>query len=182
MGAGGVGKSAITVQFIHDKFLERYDPTVEDSYRKSIEVDGTACTLDIMDTAGQDEYKALMDQYMKNAQGFLLVYSQTSPASLEAINKIYDSIRRVHPVEMPMLLISNKYDLKKEREVPREQGEDWAKSHHAGFYEVSAKLKYNVDESFIWIVRAINEWRGKHPELCPQLKGAKKEKRRCVLF
>lgn len=75
-----VAQSAITVQFMHDKFLERYDPTVEDSYRysnlnqnkldstktscqsltfprKELEVDGGSCTLDILDTAGQDEYR-----------------------------------------------------------------------------------------------------------------------------
>lgn len=53
LGAGGVGKSALVVQFVHTKFLEKYDPTIEDSYRKTIDVDGQACQLDILDTAGQ---------------------------------------------------------------------------------------------------------------------------------
>lgn len=47
------GKSALTVRFIQGNFVEKYDPTIEDSYRKLVEVDGTACMLDIMDTAGQ---------------------------------------------------------------------------------------------------------------------------------
>lgn len=38
LGAGGVGKSAITVQFIQNHFVEEYDPTIEDSYRKVIMV------------------------------------------------------------------------------------------------------------------------------------------------
>jgi small GTP-binding protein len=46
------GKSALTVRFIQGNFLEKYDPTIEDSYRKLVEVDGSACMLDIMDTAG----------------------------------------------------------------------------------------------------------------------------------
>ena len=49
----GAGKSALTVRFIQGNFVEKYDPTIEDSYRKLVEVDGTACMLDIMDTAGQ---------------------------------------------------------------------------------------------------------------------------------
>merc|ERR1711862_413080 len=62
VGAGG--KSALTVRFIQGNFVEKYDPTIEDSYRKLVAVDGVACLLDIMDTAGQEEYSALRDQYM----------------------------------------------------------------------------------------------------------------------
>ena len=47
------GKSALTVRFIQGNFVEKYDPTIEDSYRKLTEVDGAAYMLDIMDTAGQ---------------------------------------------------------------------------------------------------------------------------------
>jgi hypothetical protein len=68
VGAGGVGKSALTVRFIQGNFVEKYDPTIEDSYRKQVAVDGVACLLDIMDTAGQEEYSALRDQYMKTGQ------------------------------------------------------------------------------------------------------------------
>ena len=53
MRASSPGKSALTVRFIQGNFVEKYDPTIEDSYRKLVEVDGTACMLDIMDTAGQ---------------------------------------------------------------------------------------------------------------------------------
>jgi len=185
MGAGGVGKSAITVQFIHDKFLNRYDPTVEDSYRKVMVVDGESCTLDIMDTAGQDEYKALLDQYMKNGQGFLLVYSQTSLSSFEATDKFYNAVTRVHSDRppMPMVLIANKYDLEDQREVFTPQGEEWAKKRKTGFLEVSAKTKHNVVEAFESLVKRVNEWRELHPEFAPHTKKLNKTgKRLCVLF
>ena len=51
-GGGGVGKSAITIQFIRDHFLDEYDTTIEDSYRKQVRWDGEVCLLDILDTAG----------------------------------------------------------------------------------------------------------------------------------
>jgi GTPase SAR1 family protein len=38
LGSGGVGKSALTVQFVSGCFIEKYDPTIEDFYRKEIEV------------------------------------------------------------------------------------------------------------------------------------------------
>ena len=59
VGAGGVGKSALTIQLIQNQFMEEYDPTIEDSYRKQVVVDKAACYLDILDTAGQEEYSAM---------------------------------------------------------------------------------------------------------------------------
>lgn len=52
LGSGGVGKSALTVQFVQGIFVEKYDPTIEDSYRKQIEIDNRQCMLEILDTAG----------------------------------------------------------------------------------------------------------------------------------
>lgn len=53
VGDGGVGKSAITLQFMYEEFVEDYEPTKADSYRKKITLDGTECQVDILDTAGQ---------------------------------------------------------------------------------------------------------------------------------
>merc|ERR1711924_427368 len=94
VGAGGVGKSALTVRFIQGNFVEKYDPTIEDSYRKQVAVDGEAVLLDIMDTAGQEEYSALRDQYMKTGQGFILAYSITSGISFETAHKLRMQILR----------------------------------------------------------------------------------------
>ena len=63
LGSGGVGKSALTVQFVQGIFVEKYDPTIEDSYRKQVVIDGETYFLDIIETAGQDEYSTLKDQY-----------------------------------------------------------------------------------------------------------------------
>lgn len=54
-------------------FVERYDPTIEANYRKQVTVDQDAVMLDILDTAGQEEYSVLREQYMRMGDGFLLV-------------------------------------------------------------------------------------------------------------
>merc|ERR1712023_13841 len=62
VGGGGVGKSALTIQLIQNHFIDEYDPTIEDSYRKQVTIDEETCLLDILDTAGQEEYSAMRDQ------------------------------------------------------------------------------------------------------------------------
>ena len=60
LGSGGDGKSALTVQFVQGIFVDTYDPTIEDSYRKQVEVDGQQCMLEILDTAGTVRKKLLV--------------------------------------------------------------------------------------------------------------------------
>lgn len=112
VGAGGVGKSALTIQLIQNHFVDEYDPTIEDSYRKQVVVDGETCLLDILDTAGQEEYSAMRDQYMRTGEGFLLVYAINSAKSFEDIGTYREQIKRVKDAEeVPMVLVGNKCDL-----------------------------------------------------------------------
>ena len=60
VGGGGVGKSALTLQYMYGDFVEEYDPTKADSYRKKVSLDGEECQVDILDTAGQEEYAAVL--------------------------------------------------------------------------------------------------------------------------
>ena len=68
VGGGGVGKSALTIQLIQNQFVTEYDPTIEDSYRKQVTIDEETCCLDILDTAGQEEYSAMRDQVRLRAR------------------------------------------------------------------------------------------------------------------
>merc|ERR1711896_115911 len=92
VGAGGVGKSGLTLQFCAGKCPKRYDPTIEDSYRKNAEVDGRACTLDILDTAGQEEYASLRGEYMMEGKGFVLVYSITAAETFAQMDNFKEQI------------------------------------------------------------------------------------------
>jgi GTPase KRas len=55
--------------------VEEYDPTIEDSYRKQVVIDGVPCLLAILDTAGQEEFTALRDQWIRDCEGFIIIYS-----------------------------------------------------------------------------------------------------------
>ncbi|VUZ47659.1 unnamed protein product [Hymenolepis diminuta] len=157
LGSGGVGKSALTVQFVQSIFVEKYDPTIEDSYRKQIEVDGQQCMLEILDTAGTEQFTAMRDLYMKNGQGFVLCYSITSQSTFNDLADLYEQILRVKDTqEVPLVLVGNKCDLDNERVVGREQGQTLARNWNCVFMETSAKAKINVNEVFLDLVRQIN--------------------------
>jgi len=183
VGAGGVGKSALTVRFIQGTFVQKYDPTIEDSYRKQVEIDAKACMLDIMDTAGQEEYSALRDQYMKTGEGFVLVYSITSSNSFEAAAKLRTSILRIKEdiPDVPIILVGNKCDVESERAVPTDDGRKAAERWTSGFIECSAKTNKYVNEVFFELVRLINKWRELHPEKVVKHPG-KTNKLRCALI
>lgn len=160
VGGGGVGKSALTIQLIQNHFIEEYDPTIEDSYRKQVTIDGEPCLLDILDTAGQEEYSAMRDQYMRTGQGFLLVYSITSRSSFDEIASFREQILRVKDKDfVPMVIVGNKVDLENERMVSTVEGRDLAKSFNVPFMETSAKTRINVEDSFFELVRCIKKER-----------------------
>mmetsp|Transcript_26625 Transcript_26625/g.29680 ORF Transcript_26625/g.29680 Transcript_26625/m.29680 type:complete len:190 (+) Transcript_26625:93-662(+) len=156
VGGGGVGKSALTIQLIQNHFVDEYDPTIEDSYRKQVTIDDEVSLLDILDTAGQEEYSAMRDQYMRTGQGFMLTYAITSRNSFDEINQFKEQITRVKDTDkVPMVLAGNKADLEDERQVSTSEGENLAKNFGCPFFETSAKTRMNVEEGFFELVREI---------------------------
>jgi small GTP-binding protein len=92
--------------------------TVADSYRKQCVIDDEVALLDVLDTAGQEEYSAMREQYMRTGEGFLLVYSITDRQSYEEIMTFQQQILRVKDKDyFPMIVVGNKCDLDGERQV-----------------------------------------------------------------
>jgi small GTP-binding protein len=148
VGGGGVGKSCLTIQLIQSHFVDEYDPTIEgrsptrhisinepsrwrcglnpllthaDSYRKQCVIDDEVALLDVLDTAGQEEYSAMREQYMRTGEGFLLVYSITSRQSFEEILTFQQQILRVKDKDyFPIIVVGNKCDLENERQVTKQ--------------------------------------------------------------
>ncbi|CAF1002441.1 unnamed protein product [Adineta steineri] len=156
LGSGGVGKSAITIQFVKSFFFSDYDPTIEDSYVKQCLIDNQIAQLEILDSAGQEEFKPMRDQYVRVGEGFLLVFSLTDRRSLEECYKLHRDILRIKETDnVPILLIGNKLDI-------RQNGMDTyvhaaATNMHIPYFETSARTRHNIDEIFIELVRLIRK-------------------------
>jgi GTPase KRas protein len=183
VGGGGVGKSALTIQLIQNHFIDEYDPTIEDSYRKQVTIDDETCLLDILDTAGQEEYSAMRDQYMRTGQGFLCTFAITSRSSFDEITSFREQILRVKDEDqVPMVLIGNKCDLEQERQVTTVEGQDLAKSFGCPFYETSAKARINVEDAFYQLVREIRKDNNKKNGGGDSKKKSGKKKGACALL
>ena len=161
IGSGGVGKSALTLQFMYDEFVEDYEPTKADSYRKKIMLDGKEAQIDILDTAGQEDYAAIRDNYFRSGEAFLCVYSILEQESLAATEELREQVLRVKNDDktVPFLLVGNKTDLESRRTISQEQAVEQARLWGVPYVETSAKTRQNVDQVFIELMRMIRDRR-----------------------
>lgn len=158
VGSGGVGKSALTLQFMYDEFVEDYEPTKADSYRKKVVLDGEEVQIDILDTAGQEEYAAIRDNYFRSGEGFLCLFSITEQESFQATVDFREQILRVKNDDtIPFLLVGNKADLEDKRYVSVEEAQERAKQWSVPYVETSAKTRANVDKVFYDLMRTIRD-------------------------
>lgn len=161
-------------QLCLNHFVETYDPTIEDSYRKQVQIDGQSCMLEVLDTAGQEDYVSLRDQWIRDGDGFVLVYSISSRASFQQLKSFYNQIRRVKeasgsptfpsspggiPGLAPIMLVGNKCDRVTEREVSTQEGSSLARELGCEFIEASAKNCVNVEKAFYDVVRQLRRQR-----------------------
>ncbi len=134
--------------------------------------------LEVLDTAGQEEYTALRDQWIRDGEGFVLVYSISSRSSFTRIQKFHHQIQRVKessassptypgsPLSaavpaghVPIMLVGNKSDRVTEREVSTQEGHALARELGCEFVEASAKNCINVEKAFYDVVRLLRRQR-----------------------
>ncbi|XP_068242546.1 LOW QUALITY PROTEIN: ras-related protein Ral-a-like [Palaemon carinicauda] len=138
-------------------FVEDYDePTKADSNRKKVVLDGEEVQIDILDTAGQEDYAAIRDNYFRSGEGFLCVFSITEDDSFQATQEFREQILRVKNDEhIPFLLVGNKADLTDRRKVSEDEGKNRAAQWGVPYVETSAKTRANVDKVFYDLMREI---------------------------
>jgi GTPase KRas protein len=139
-----------------------------------VTIDGQRCMLEVLDTAGQEEYTAMRDQFIRGGDGFVLVYSISSRSSFSRIQKFYHQVQRVKDAEewrpsypgspvsaltpleqVPVILVGNNSDRVTEREVSTQEGHALARELGCEFIEASAKNCVNVEKAFYDVVRLL---------------------------
>lgn len=156
VGFRSVGKLSMTVRFVEDHFVESYYPTIENQFSKTISYNNQEYAIEILDTAGQDEFSIMNEKHLIGIHGYLLVYLVTSRQSFELVDVIRDKIlNSIGSDLIPMVLIGNKSDLSFQRQVEKADGEALAKKYKCKFFETSVRDNLNVNKSFETLVDEI---------------------------
>ena len=137
-------------RFLTFQFVEDYEPTKADSYRKKVMLQGQERQIDILDTAGQEDYAVVRDNYFRSGEGFLCVFSLVDRETFAAASDFREQILRVKVDDhIPIILVGNKLDLADERrEVTEEEAQALASQWGVAYVETSAKTKVNVDKVY----------------------------------
>lgn len=115
--------------------------------------------LDVLDSAGQEQYSLMREQYMRTGEGFMVVYSITSRQNFEEVMTFQQQILRVKDKDyFPMIIVGNNCHLENERQVSKQEGEALARSFGCPFIETSASSRINVDNAFYDLVREIRRF------------------------
>ena len=157
LGMSEVGKTCLLINYFDKKFKENNISTIGIDFKtKFFKFDENKVKINYVDTAGQERFHAISSNYLKNANGILLVYAVNSRASFSLLEDWMKEVENHANQNFSIIILGNKCDVE-DREVTLEEGENFAKKINSKVYEVSAKTGYNVAEAFDEIARMTYE-------------------------
>ncbi|KFO20225.1 EF-hand calcium-binding domain-containing protein 4B [Fukomys damarensis] len=158
VGNSAVGKTSFLRRLCEDHFSPGVAATVGIDYRvKTVNVDNSQVALQLWDTAGQERYRCITQQFFRKADGVIVMYDLTAKESFLSVRQWLSSVEEAVGDRVPVLLLGNKLDNEKEREVPQGLGEQLAKENNLIFYECSACSGHNTKESLLHLARFLKE-------------------------
>ena len=156
VGDSGVGKTCLLSMYIKG-VIEQTIPTIAVEFcTKEIELyDGTKIKVQLWDTAGQERFKSLAMTYYRKAYGILLLFDVTKKSSFISCKNYLEEVRINSDKKCVIYLVGNKIDLADEREITKEEAEDFAKREKINYIETSAVKNMKVEEAFTSLLNSI---------------------------
>ena len=150
IGDSGVGKSSIIGRFITGFFNEEMNSTLGLNYsQKLYEKNGKKISLNLWDTAGQEKFRSLGNNFYKDSFIIIIVYDICNKDSFQSIKEVwYPDIQRFGEKVNIIALVGNKKDKYEEEEVPEEEAKSYAKEIDANFFLVSANSGDGIEQMF----------------------------------
>lgn len=180
VGNSSVGKTSFLRRFCEDSFYPGTSATVGIDYSvKTVTVDNCQVALQLWDTAGQERYRSITKQFFRKADGVVVMYDITAKDTFTAVRQWLTSVEEGAGENIPILMLGNKTDIEKEREVPCGMGEHLAKDCSLIFYECSASSGHNVKESILHLAKILKEQEDKVKEKTIRLIDSPKKKNCC---
>ena len=155
VGGQAVGKTSLINQYLDKTFTENYLMTMgSDKTIKKINIEGKEVSLEICDTVGQPDYRAVNKIFMKNSDIALIVYDITNRESFEELtNWIYSVNQSNNNKNVIFGIAANKSDLYEQKVVNKKEGEEFAKNNNILFFETSAKDYDSVENVFLTLTK-----------------------------
>jgi len=158
LGEGCVGKTSVVLRYVEDKFNDRHLTTLQASFlNKKLNISGKRINLAIWDTAGQERFHALGPIYYRMSNGAILVYDITDEDSFQKVKNWVKELKKMLGSDICLIIAGNKIDLEKQRTVPVEEAEEYAKSVGATHFHTSAKLNKGIEEMFLELSQQMME-------------------------
>ena len=149
IGDSSVGKTNIISKYKEDKFDIKTQPSIGVQFiAKNVVIENTTFRLQIWDTAGQENFRAMTRIYYKNSSCALIVYDITEKESFNHIDSWITECKKIAPETALLVLIGNKNDLNENREVSYNEGLKLAEKNNMLFFETSAKNGENIEKIF----------------------------------
>ena len=150
IGDSAVGKSNILLRYVHEKFNEEFQSTIGVEFgAKNIQLNEKIYRIQIWDTAGQENFRSITRAYYKNSVCACIVYDITQKNSFENVKSWIEDCKKQSPKTVFLVLIGNKLDLEKQRQVSYDEGEEFARKNNMLFFETSAKTGENIENVFL---------------------------------
>lgn len=180
VGNSSVGKTSFLRRFCEDNFCAGTSATVGVDYIvKTVTMDNCQVALQLWDTAGQERYRSITKQFFRKADGVIVMYDITSKDTFMAVRQWLTSVEEGAGENIPILMLGNKTDIEKEREVPCGLGKQLSKDCNLIFYECSASSGHNAKEPVLHLARILKEQEDKVKEKTVRLLDSPKKKSCC---
>ena len=179
LGQSNTGKTALINRFINGKFPTVHDTTIEDQFNLPTIIDGIDCQLNITDTAGNADYQSMLDTWISNSEGFILVYSVEDKESFIYVCMIYERIVKIKiSKRFSVIIVGNKCELEDKRKVTKEEVEKYCRGLNLQCMEISANKDTNVKETFLTLAKGLLKM--KYPQYFKDEEET--EKKKCYCF
>lgn len=159
IGDSEVGKSSLMLQFTERQFNTQHDMTLGvEMGSRAVKINNKEIKLEIWDTAGQESYLSITRSYYRGADGCLLVYDISNRRSFDSLSMwLSEAKQNSNNPNLVILMIGNKADLEANRQVGREEAQQFAEANQLTFLELSAKNHSEVEDAFLKTAEAINK-------------------------
>ena len=160
LGDTGVGKTCYILKYTDDFFQPVHLSTVGVDFKlKLLTFNDQKYRIYLYDTTGQERFKSISLNIIKNADGIILMYDITLKDTFKEISDWMNSIKQIKKDDFPIVLVGNKCDLEEERSISKEDGENLAKQYNIEFFETSNKNGINIEESALTLIKKIIEYK-----------------------